>query len=407
MAMAERLRGLGALVAGIDIRILTRHLESSGPACAYPAGSLEELSRAAQLRMKLPAYRPPILVGYSSGASLAYGALAQAPSETFAGAISLGFCPDIQMGRPLCPGRCLVSRKRARGPGHDLEPAPALGVPWIVLQGDADKVCSPAAARQFVARVGGARLVALSEVGHGLSVTGRWEPQFAEAYRTLAAEPWEAPRPRATEVQDLPLVEEPASGGPAGDVLAVLLSGDGGWAGIDKGIAAALAGRGIPVVGWNSLRYYWTPRTPDGAGQDLARLLRHYLGAWGKRRAVLLGYSFGADVLPFLVSRLPAELRSRVAGVGLLGLSSRAAFEFHVAGWLREEGDSRYSTVAELARLQGLRVACLYGEDDHASACRSLPAGEARAVALPGGHHFGGDYPRLATTLMQALGQAP
>src|SRR4029079_10825846 len=125
---------------------------------------------------------------YSSGASLAYGVLAQAPSETFAGAISLGFCPDIQIGRPLCPGRCLVSRKRARGPGYDLEPAPALGVPWIVLQGDADKVCSPTAARKFVAQVGGARLVALSEVGHGLSVIGRWEPQLAEAYHALAAE---------------------------------------------------------------------------------------------------------------------------------------------------------------------------------------------------------------------------
>ena len=406
VAMAQSLRGLGALVAGIDIRTLTRNMEVSGSSCAYPAGSLEELSRAAELRMKLPAYRPPILVGYSSGATLAYGVLAQAPPETFAGAISLGFCPDVEMGQPLCPGRGLVSRKRVRGPGYDLQPAPALGVPWIVLHGDVDQVCSPAAAREFVAQVGGARLMALSKVGHGFSVMAHWGPQFVEAYRALAAEPREPPRPTAPEVQDLPLVEEPASGGPVRDVLAVLLSGDGGWAGIDKGIAGALAGRGIPVVGWNSLRYYWTPRTPDGAGQDLARLLRHYMGAWGKRRVILLGYSFGADVLPFLVSRLPTELRSRVAGVGLLGLSPRAAFEFHVTGWLRGEEDPRYPTIPELARLQGLRVACLYGEDDHDSACRSLPAGEARAVALPGGHHFGGDYPRLAVTLMAALDEA-
>ena len=57
--MAERLRGLGALVVGIDIRTFVRNLESSGTRCAYPAGDLEELSRAVQLRHKLsPTCRP-------------------------------------------------------------------------------------------------------------------------------------------------------------------------------------------------------------------------------------------------------------------------------------------------------------------------------------------------------------
>src|SRR4029453_10797200 len=44
VSMAERLRGLGALVVGIDIRAFMKSLESS-TTCAYPAGALEELSR--------------------------------------------------------------------------------------------------------------------------------------------------------------------------------------------------------------------------------------------------------------------------------------------------------------------------------------------------------------------------
>ena len=66
--MAERLRRLGALVVGIDIRTFYRNLAASTAKCAYPAGDLEELSRNVQMRYKLPKYQPPVLVGYSSGA---------------------------------------------------------------------------------------------------------------------------------------------------------------------------------------------------------------------------------------------------------------------------------------------------------------------------------------------------
>jgi type IV secretory pathway VirJ component len=138
--MARRLQAEGALVVGIDIRSLFAGLERAR-SCAYPAGSLEELSRAVQLRRHLPEYHAPILVGYSSGATLVYAALAQAPVETFRGALSLGFCSDLQLRAPLCPGRGLASRPLARGVGRDLEPVGGLDVPWTVLEGEIDQVC--------------------------------------------------------------------------------------------------------------------------------------------------------------------------------------------------------------------------------------------------------------------------
>ena len=62
VSMAERLRDLGALVVGVDIRTFLKSLETS-KGCAYPAGALEELSRAIQFRYKLTVYEGPILVG--------------------------------------------------------------------------------------------------------------------------------------------------------------------------------------------------------------------------------------------------------------------------------------------------------------------------------------------------------
>jgi len=411
--MAERLQAEGALVVGIDIRSFFAGLARGG-ACAYPAGNLEELARAVELRHHLPEYRRPILVGYSSGATLVYGAVAQAPPETFRGAISLGFCSDIPLVKPLCRGSGLVSRPLPKGPGRDLAPFPELRVPWVVLQGEIDQVCAPADTARFVAQVGSGRLVSLPKVGHGFSVTARWESQYLEAYRQIAAEPKAAAagdppaRPAAAEsgLDGLGLVEVEATA-PHRDLVAILLSGDGGWAEIDKQVAAGLAAQGVPVVGWSSLKYYWTPRTPEGAARDLARVIEHYRKAWtvpgGKPpRLLLVGYSFGADVLPFLTTRLTPELRSDVARVALLGLSSEASFEFHVTDWLGLDA-GHHATVPEVERLGSLPVLCLRGEDESDSACEAVRSPGLRVLTLPGGHHFGGDYGRIAHLIVDGI----
>jgi type IV secretory pathway VirJ component len=430
--MARRLQAEGALVVGIDIRSFFEGLEHSG-ACAYPAGNLEELSRAVQLRHRLPEYHAPILLGYSSGATLVYGAAAQAPPETFRGVISLGFCSDIPLQKPLCRGSGLVSRPLPRAPGRDLDPFHDLRVPWVVLQGDIDQVCAPADTARFVAQVGSGRLVSLPKVGHGFSVTPRWEPQYVEAYRQIAAEtgpasradPAERPAGVAGDLDGLGLVEVPATA-PVRDLLAILLSGDGGWAEIDKKVAAGLAAQGVRVVGWSSLKYYWTPRTPEGAARDLARVIDHYQKAWtsppnggpppngqptfggrpipgGKPpRVLLVGYSFGADVLPFLATRLAPEQRSRIARVALLGLSPDASFEFHVTDWLGLD-KGRHATVPEVERLGSIPVLCLRGDDETDSACDVVRSPNLRVITLPGGHHFGGDYARIARMLVDGI----
>lgn len=402
--MARRLQGLGAAVAGVDMRTLRRNLETSSRRCAYPAGDFEELSRALQLRLKLPKYVRPLLAGYSSGASLVYGVIAQATPETFAGALSLGFCPGLEMARPLCAQRGLTVAARRNGPGFEFGVAKELAVPWTVLQGEIDQVCDPAATRAFVGQIPAATLVSLPKVGHGFSVAKNWDPQFAAAFESLAAE-HKTPLPMKDQgAPDVALDEVEAAAGTSGDTLAVLLTGDGGWADIDKGIAGALAARGIPVLGWSSLEYYWTPRTPEGAARDLEGVIRHYLAAKKKTRVLLVGFSFGADVLPFLASRLPEDLRSRVAGIALIGLSMHAQFEFHVSGWLGGHGDPKFPTGPEVARLKGLPVLCLQGQDDDDSACRGIPAGFGRTVVLPGGHHLGGDYARVGALILESLG---
>jgi type IV secretory pathway VirJ component len=404
VGMARTVADSGALVMGVDITTYLKSLDTDPERCAYPAGDFEVLSQYMEQRYQFAVYQTPVLVGYSSGATLVYAALAQAPANTFRGALSLGFCPDLVLRKPLCRGSGLESTPKpagkGEGAGYLFHPAASLPAPWVALHGDIDQVCSPDTIAKFVAQTGNAELVALPHVGHGFSVRRNWMPQFQAAFARLAVAP-PPPPPLVGDVADLPLVEVPAAG--SGETFAVIISGDGGWAGIDRSLAEALAPRGIPVVGLDALRYFWTRRTPDGAARDLARIVEHYQAAWQKRRVLLIGYSLGADVLPFLATRLPPALMERTAAIALLGPGHHTAFEFHVTEWLPGGAhNAPYAVLPEVQKLTGTKILCLYGADDTDTICPALDPKAFEVVELPGGHHFGGDYARLATIILQA-----
>ncbi len=211
----------------------------------------------------------------------------------------------------------------------------------------------------------------------------------------------------ADDLRDLPLIVVPATSGGGSDWMVVHLTGDGGYGVTDKGLSRSLAENGLPVVVLNSLDYFWTPRTPDGAGRDLAEILRHYLAAWNKSRVVLIGYSMGADVLPFLVTRLPEDLRSRVGLVVFLGLGSRADFHLHVGGFLGFTSADSPPVRPELERLRGTHMECFYGENDHGSICRDLPADLVQSSEMTGGHRVGGNYGGIVEAILAGIGVQP
>jgi type IV secretory pathway VirJ component len=403
--MARELAQANALVVGIDIVAYLRNLEASKDGCSYPAADFEALSQFVQKKLGFPTYEYPVLVGYSSGATLVYAILVQAPAHTFRGAISLGFCADLPLTKALCRGSGLAWEPGPKGKGFSFLPAKHLQVPWIALQGEIDQVCDPRATRAFAEQVANGRIVMLPKVGHGFSVPKNWMPQFKAAFAQVIHQTQEIGDSGSDELKDLPLVEVPATGDTA--YLAVLLTGDGGWAGLDRDVSAAIAKHGIPVVGVNSLKYFWTARTPETAARDLERILTYYLRAWSKEKSVLIGYSFGADVLPFLASRLPANLLERVELIVLLGPDSEADFEFHVTDWIAGGSRKALPVTPEVEKLKAKRVLCLYGEEETGSLCPKLDDGRVERIALKGAHHFGGDYEAIADTVLRELNLRP
>lgn len=401
ISMARALTDMGAVVVGADIRqylgSLKRSAQRAGAPCQMMAADFEALSHQVQKEIGMSEYHVPVLIGYSSGATVVYATLVQSPPGTFAGALSLGFCADQDFAAAsLCPGAGL---HYTRNQQHELvfEPAASLKQPWIALQGQKDQVCSPHAVDEFAAQVANAQVVKLPLVGHGFALERAWMPQFRDAYARLTARA-ETPPQRPPDIDDLPVTEVHASG--VSDEFALLLTGDGGWAGLDQELAARLAASGVPTVGLNSLKYFWSERTPEATARDVARLLRHYLAAWHKQRVLLIGYSFGADVLPFVVNRLPPELRERVASVSLLGIDSNASFEVRIADWVGSDSAAGPPTRPEVAALTHVPVLCIYGEGESDSICPGLPAAGIAREQIGKGHHFSGEYALLADRIL-------
>jgi type IV secretory pathway VirJ component len=216
-----------------------------------------------------------------------------------------------------------------------------------------------------------------------------------------------APAPSAEAplaVDDLPIVE--VSARREGRVLALLMTGDGGWAGLDRGLAAALADAGVAVVGLDSLRYFWRRRTIDETTDDVERILAHYRAAWGRPDVILVGYSRGADVVPFVASRLPQPLRSALRLVALIGPSTFAELEVHAIDLFTSRKRAGALSTEEAVRgtRGAVRFLCLEGTEERDSLCPHLvDLPWVKRVLHRGGHHFLGDAAGLAQTIVSEL----
>lgn len=353
-SLAER----GAAVVGVDLPQYLGALATRDGECFYLVAELEALSHALERELGVDVYRSPILAGTGVGGTLAYAALAQAPAATIDGAAGPSPLPPLPTRVPLCAGAPFTP---APPDGFSYEQSPTLPGWWEAVP----------AGPGYLATLHEAIEDHLSPPAVGLPA----------------------------DLSDLPLTEVPAT--QPGDTMAVVYSGDGGWRDLDEQIAGVLASEGVPVVGVDSLRYFWHRREPDVLAHDLARILGHYETSWSATHVLLVGYSFGADVLPFIVNRLPPEARRRVEQISLLAVGRAADFEFHVAGWLgAAPSNGTLPILPEATKLDLQEVQCVYGAEEEDTLCTAPELAGAEIIRTAGGHHFDGDYRALAAHIL-------
>jgi type IV secretory pathway VirJ component len=377
----------GTEVFGIDVRDYLQRLDTSGKTCLYLPGPLESLSRSWQRQSHASRYAEPLLLGRSEGATLVYAAMLQAPPLAFDAAVAADPQPALALHRDFCDVPTTQD-------GEGMRRLKATS-----LQGD-----SSMAVLSTPAGTDASRAFSAAITHQPAPVDATADPPMSLRDRYLrAVERIFAQRPGGS-VADLPLVESTGRA-VAGDTFAILYSGDGGWRDLDRSLARILADKGLPVVGVDALSYFWRRKLPEVAAADLARTITYYVNRWHRRNVALIGFSFGGNVLPFLIDRLPGDIRQHVVLTALLSPERTASFEINPGAWMGFNGSQGRLPIAPvLSRLDTGVVQCYYGEEETGdSLCTEHLPQHVEVIRKRGGHHFDENYDELADEIMMSI----
>lgn len=387
--IAAALAHAGAFVAGVDLPAYFHRVGTHPYArCSDAVSAIELISREIQRQRGNSTYWTPILAGVGEGGAFAAATLAQSPPATIAGAVALDPTASLGMALPLCPATWPTSSVK----GFSYGPWRSLNGFWIVGFGDGDRN-----GRQHIEALKSAGTPVTIESISGAKDTASAMTALVSSHLVRSKEI------AGPAIAGLPLVELPAT--PRGSFLAIIISGDGGWRDLDRTIAERLQSEGVSVIGWDSLRYFWSRKTPGQFARDLGAVIDTYRARWGASKVALVGYSFGAGVLPFAYDRLAPEAKQVVVQLSLLGFASAADFEISMMGWLgAPPTQNALPTKPALASIDPSMVQCFYGRDDGDSLCPFLAEVEkAEVIETPGGHHFDGHYGALADDILKGF----
>ncbi|MBX9468586.1 MAG: virulence factor family protein [Rhizobium sp.] len=382
---AERLQANGAIVVGIDTPKYLVSLAQDKGDCIYTASDIEALGHQLQRKAGNASFLPPIVAGRGEGGALALAILAQTPKATIGQTLAVDPPAGIPLTRQFCTPaeKTVVAGRMVYGltPGDLPDPATVLFSP-----------AAPADGRTHVAD-----LLATHPDIDQRDIDSNSDEAFSQAVDELIAAQNTAETPLGMPLTVLDAI-------PTRDTLAVIYSGDGGWRDLDSEVGKSLQSAGIPVVGVDSLRYFWSEKTPEQVSGDLATIIRTYDKRWKVKHVLLVGYSFGADILPAAYDGLPDKTKQKVVQVSLLALSHQADYEVSVSGWLgTSSAEGKKDPLTDIARIDPALVQCMFGSEEDDDACRDLVGSKVETIGIDGGHHFDGNYPALAKRITDGL----
>ncbi|MET0307636.1 MAG: AcvB/VirJ family lysyl-phosphatidylglycerol hydrolase [Sphingomonas sp.] len=186
-------------------------------------------------------------------------------------------------------------------------------------------------------------------------------------------------------------------------VAAVYFSGDMGLRfGMGPYIADALAKAGVPVLGMSSSTAFARHRSQEEVDAIFAKAVRDTLTRTGAKRLIVLGQSFGADMVRVGLVSLPPDLRARIAAVVLVVPGETAYFRADPSNIAYHGTPDADASGAR--KLDWVPITCIRGALEPDSLCPLMLTPNVRRIVLPGGHFLQNDHDLLVRTVFAALG---
>ncbi len=178
------------------------------------------------------------------------------------------------------------------------------------------------------------------------------------------------------------------------DNLVIYLSGDGGWNSFNHGLIKEFENQGYGVVALNTRKYFWDAVSPELFARDIEQISRYYLNEWKKSSLIIVGYSFGADVVSFIPGRISAELQKKIIKMVLLSPSASTDFIIRLSDMISksENTDRKYKVGPEIEKTD-LPVICVFGKEEELLLRSSLrKKANLNILEVPGDHQYNNNF---------------
>lgn len=181
--------------------------------------------------------------------------------------------------------------------------------------------------------------------------------------------------------------------------LLFYISGDGGFNKFSTNLCEALNKDDYDVIALNAKSYFYDKKTPEQTTLDITNFLSKKLAGRQNQQVIFIGYSFGADVLPFVLNLLPKNFQSDLKTSFLLACSGSTDFEIHWSDLFGGNTKRSMDVVTEINKLQNKKIVIIDGSDDHHLDKKRITI-KYTYVELSGGHHFDGDIDEIVKQVL-------
>ncbi len=182
--------------------------------------------------------------------------------------------------------------------------------------------------------------------------------------------------------------------------LIFYISGDGGFNKFSNALCQALNKKGYDVYALNARSYFNDKKTPEQTSNDVKNYLDAKMTGRKNKQVIFIGYSFGADVLPFILNRLPKNIDDNVTAAFLMASSGNTDFEIHWSDIFGGNTKRDMDVVNEINKLNNEHLVIIDGSDENGLALNRISLKKYTHEVLPGGHHFDGDTDEIVNVIL-------
>lgn len=178
------------------------------------------------------------------------------------------------------------------------------------------------------------------------------------------------------------------------------ITGDGGFNNFSNDLGSEISKSGYETIALNAKSYFWDKKSPRTVASEISKVISEKLHTGKYDDFILIGYSFGADVMPFIENEFSAEIRSKLKSVILLSPSSTTDFQIRLMDMFGKSAKRSMDVLSAINQMHVPKMTIFFGSDEKDFPTDKIHLKNIKVIRLPGGHHYEGNIKELSSVVI-------